>query len=325
MDKKSRIFQIDNIKCILIFLVVFGHLCEQMPFKSSRFLYLLIYSFHMPAFAFISGYCCKKTTKEILISKYFYPYIVFQTCYIAFAKYILHETIKFQYTTPYWILWYLLALFLWNIVISIFSDTEKILKCILIIGCIIALLVGYIDTVSYYLSLSRILVMFPFFVSGYYLKIRNFQIFKPGERKTNILPKFLTLLCVVLVSCILYLAQHKIQASWAYHSLPYHELQYSIWNRAFFLIISVIFITFLCMFIPNKNMGIITSIGQNTIGIFLLHGFIIRYLTYKNILQTLPLPQLSIILLSIIIILACSSKPAIILLKPLIMLPVKRK
>ncbi|MBW4847933.1 MAG: acyltransferase family protein [Lachnospiraceae bacterium] len=325
MNKNYRIFQIDNIKCILIFLVVFGHLCEQMTFRSSKFLYLLIYSFHMPAFAFISGFCCKKTTGEILIAKYLYPYIVFQTCYIAFAKYILHETINLQYTTPYWILWYLLAIFFWNTIISIFSDSERILILILISSYIIALLVGYDDTVSYYLSLSRIVVMLPFFVSGYYLKKKNYQIFKSDDRKINVLPRFLTIFCVVLVCGILYLAQNKMQASWAYHSIPYHTIEYSVWNRAFFLITSGVFITFLCMFIPNKNLGIITNIGQNTIGIFLIHGFIIRYLTYKNILQTLPFPQLSIILLSIIILLACSSRLMIILLKPLIIWPVKRK
>lgn len=52
----SRSGLFDNIKCLLIFLVVFGHMLEPQTGGGVNFIYLNIYSFHMPAFIFVSGW-----------------------------------------------------------------------------------------------------------------------------------------------------------------------------------------------------------------------------------------------------------------------------
>ncbi len=47
--------KISNIKGLLIFLVVFGHLIEL--YKGNYYqIFVLIYAFHMPLFIFISGF-----------------------------------------------------------------------------------------------------------------------------------------------------------------------------------------------------------------------------------------------------------------------------
>lgn len=325
MEKNSRIFQIDNIKFLLMFVVVFGHLTEQMSFKNSGFIYLLIYSFHMPAFAFISGYCCKKVTGIKLLGKYLYPYLIFQTCYITFTKYILQSEITFQYTTPYWLLWYLLALFLWNIMLSIFSDNIKTLMWGLIGTSILAMVVGYENTISYYLCLSRTIVMFPFFIGGYYINKTGLKILTFDGWKTSFVYKVLSILSVIMVLIVLYLNKNRLQSSWAYHSYPYQALDYNIAIRFFFFLTSIVFINFLCVFTPHKKLKIITNIGKNTMEIFLLHGFIIRYLSYNNILQTMKYPEISILLVTSSILLLCSSTPVKFIMKPFIVFPYKQK
>ena len=50
----ERDYQFDNIRLLLIFFVVFGHLLES--FAIGSLLYRFIYSFHMPVFIFINGY-----------------------------------------------------------------------------------------------------------------------------------------------------------------------------------------------------------------------------------------------------------------------------
>lgn len=219
--------------------------------------------------------------------KFAYPYMVFQTLYIAFAKYILQTDTKFQYTTPYWILWYLLALFIWTLTISIFSDTEKIARNFVIIGVVVALLAGYDPTVSYYLSLSRTIVMFPFFACGHYLKKKGVSVFDNNADRRTIHPlaKCFSILGVILVSCTIFVKQNTIQASWAYHSQPYQVLDYNFLNRFFLLAAASVFIVFLCIFVPAKSFPVITRVGQNTLTIFLLHGFLIRYLAYKQMLS----------------------------------------
>ena len=318
MKRDARILQIDNIKCILIFTVVFGHLCEHMSFQYKDYIYLLIYSFHMPAFAFISGYCCKKMTGEKLIAKYLYPYFIFQTLYIIFSKKILHESLIFQYTTPYWILWYLLSLFMWNLVISLLNDTLKSLKIIICVGIIVALLVGYEKTVAYYLSLSRTFVIFPFFASGYYMKKKGYPIFEDGNKNIGKWIKVILVISVFLVCALLYFNQDWIQVSWAYHSQPYQVLQYNFCYRLCFGIAAIVIIIFFCLFITKKKLYFATHIGQNTLGIFLLHGFIVRYLAYKNILQNLPHQLLSAVMLTVLILFICSSKMVRKILRPFI-------
>lgn len=51
MNQRSSRF--DNLRALLILLVVFGH-CQELIQKN--LLYRVIYSFHVPAFIFLSGY-----------------------------------------------------------------------------------------------------------------------------------------------------------------------------------------------------------------------------------------------------------------------------
>ncbi len=68
---KDRDYFFDNARAILIFLVVLGHLLQ--PYTSEdkflQALYLLIYSFHMPTFLFISGYFAKNLDKPNYLEK----------------------------------------------------------------------------------------------------------------------------------------------------------------------------------------------------------------------------------------------------------------
>lgn len=86
---KQRNDRADNIKAILIFLVVFGHMLE---LASARRIYLIIYSFHMPAFIFVTGYYAKFKPRKILL-ELIMPYILFQTLYLLFDGYINGEPV----------------------------------------------------------------------------------------------------------------------------------------------------------------------------------------------------------------------------------------
>ena len=88
--KKQRLYGYDNIKFILIFLVVLGHLLEvSSPFPGKDVLYKLIYSCHMPVFIFISGFFAKFHSSKIVFHQ-IYPYVLFQGLYIAFHYIVLY-------------------------------------------------------------------------------------------------------------------------------------------------------------------------------------------------------------------------------------------
>ncbi len=90
MDIK-RDYQFDNIKCIMMILVVLGHALTHLYAKGlgtfpTKYLYSAIYAFHMPMFIFIAGYFSKRTTDygtyaKKVITGSLIPFIVFNILY----------------------------------------------------------------------------------------------------------------------------------------------------------------------------------------------------------------------------------------------------
>lgn len=120
-----RNYKLDNIKVILIFFVIFGHLLETVGGDN---LYKIIYSFHMPVFIFISGWFApSKCVSKKTMFKLIHPYILFQLLYILFNVFAVNEgniELSIQFSTPYWLLWYLLTLTFYYLLIPIIA-TEK--------------------------------------------------------------------------------------------------------------------------------------------------------------------------------------------------------
>lgn len=89
---KERNYLFDNLKFLLIVLVVFGHSLEEISLAQDyAIIRAWIYSFHMPAFVFISGYFSKSVRrgegarKQLLIVQY-------RTLYLTpFLRYVLRK------------------------------------------------------------------------------------------------------------------------------------------------------------------------------------------------------------------------------------------
>ncbi len=142
----KRNYLIDNTKLFLVFFVVFGHLIENLIGSNVelKIIYLIVYSFHMPMFAFISGmFSRREINKEDIfkiINSTIIPLIVFQFFYetfqVAATGKLSNYTIHLQ---PYWILWYLLSLFCWKLMLPIISH----FKFPVVISFIIPVIAGY--------------------------------------------------------------------------------------------------------------------------------------------------------------------------------------
>ena len=89
MAISQRDARFDNLKGILIFLVVFGHLLELVGGPAAAWLYRLIYSFHMPAFVFCSGWFAQFDAARFF-RRLLYPYLLYQTLYLLFDRLVLH-------------------------------------------------------------------------------------------------------------------------------------------------------------------------------------------------------------------------------------------
>ncbi|MGX1902173.1 acyltransferase family protein [Thermolongibacillus altinsuensis] len=317
---QERDYYFDNAKFFLIILVVFGHFLRPYISENSflHSLYNWIFFFHMPAFILISGYFAKnfhqkgylkKVAKKILI-----PYLIFQLLYSLYYSFLYEENISFDFFTPRWGLWFLLSLFSWNVMLYVFAKIPRTYS--LSLAVLFGLLVGFVE-VEKWLSLSRTLIFFPFFLLGFLLKKKHFEwLFQR---------KFRVFACMML-SCIFFIVYYlfpDIQKEWLYGSKSYETLgvhgEIAIVLRLTFYAVSILMTFCFLSLIPNQKLSI-SSLGARTFYVYILHGFVLKYLHATEfpqfITETRSYPLLLFISIALTMILG--SKPVVELIQPLV-------
>ena len=304
----ERDYQIDNIRCILIFLTIFAHVIESFPELISQDIYRLIYSFHMPAFIFISGMLARFDVKKIL-KHLVLPYVVFQVIYLLYdSLYNPGGRIVISFTRPHWILWFLMTIITCYLFIP-FLDIVKNewIPIVLLAGFAISLLVGFDETVDYYLSLSRTIVFFPFFAMGYYSKkLKEWDIIKKLEGNV-VVTVILSVMLIGSEAALLYL---QPSFSVIFCSSPYSRMLDAV-VRAIVLICAFLWIMLLFRIVPKREIKFISYCGGNTLPVFLLHGFIVRYIKTTSIFHFNQAVNLGIALVITIVMLVVLNAPFI--------------
>lgn len=270
-EKRDNYF--DNAKFILIVFVVIGHFIETLTQGDNlHTIYRWIYSFHMPIFVFILGYFDRRS-KNSNISNYIYWFFLFQTLYFAYYYFIDKSTSAIQFTSPQYSLWYIMACVAWKIITPRFIK----LKHPIVYAFILCLLAGYDDTISATLSLSRIIVFYPFFLLGYFCneevisKIRKI----PNYVSVSVLAGSY-ILCYFIPSIF-----PSFNLGLLLHYCSYTQMGYTVWYafiyRFFSLSISIIVSIAVMAVIPKKQ-TFYTKHGRNTLQVYLIHGLIVRTL-----------------------------------------------
>lgn len=275
MTVSRRDARFDNLKGLLIVLVVFGHLLELVGGPAAAWVYRVIYSFHMPAFVFCSGWFARFDA-ERFFRRLLYPYLVYQTLYLLFDRTVLHGKAPLQYTTPYWLLWYLCSIMLWTLLLPLIDGLKN--QRVALIGCLVAALAaGFDPTIGYNMSLSRTLVLLPFFAAGHLAAGSGLLEHLPSAP----LRRWLTLGLggwITAASALLWLQRSEVRSVWFYASRSYEGAHYDLALRALLLLTSAAWILLLLLFAPRRPLPFVAALGQNTLSVFLLHGFFVRTL-----------------------------------------------
>lgn len=261
-----------NLKSVLIYLVVLGHMIEPR-IGTSRILetvYRLIYTFHMPMFAFLTGLFvksaenCKKQGIRLLKL-----YCVVQILIVAVS---LGEQ---SFVTPWWHLWYLLSGVWWMCLGRIWFRYGKaewklpFLICAVILGCA----VGYIPWINRGLSLSRTIVFFPFYFAG--LLCQPVPI---GGKY-----RWIAILSVTLGIALFIMILGNVSVSFLYQAESYDDLPNGWIYRVASYGAGAGISLFLMVFISKKKRWY-TKFGSDTLIPYLLHGPLVL------LLRKLPIP-----------------------------------
>ncbi|WP_433252242.1 acyltransferase family protein [Streptosporangium sp. CA-135522] len=177
--RKKRDPYLDNVKFVLIALVVTGHsLVPTLAAHSAKAAYLFIYTFHMPAFVLISGYLGRNfwnSNAKInkLVDTMLVPYAVVEIGY-ALLRFGLGQKWTLTIIDPAWLNWYLLALVLWRISTPIWTRMRQPL----LVAVVIYMVAGFSE-ISGDFSIDRFFGLLPFYVLGLILKPEHFDLLKP--------------------------------------------------------------------------------------------------------------------------------------------------
>ncbi len=309
----ARNYSLDNAKFLLILLVVFGHVIEPFIAEDMAFevMYLFIYSFHMPAFVMISGMLSKATLNEgtikNLVKTILVPFIVFTVIYESvyfiengyLSKYILG-------LQPYWILWFLLSLFIWRVLLPIVLK----LKHPVIFLIMLSLLVGYFDSASQFLGISRTIYFFPFFVMGHIMTPDLLS-----NVKLNNIPK-LALIALIAMNIAFFIYFHEMPKNWLLGTsfTAGDETQEWLVVLLRFILYCISFLTIIAvlLLVPEKK-GFISQRGKNSLQIYVWHPLLIKLVTFTGLSQVImgfsgPIALAIFFIISLAISIALSSE-----------------
>lgn len=279
----------DNAKFLAIVLVAMAHAWEPLMdgSRATRALYMLVYTFHMPAFILISGYMSrsyagKPHQLKRLLTGIAVPYVVFEIAYSLFDRYGNDDPDQpITLLDPYYLTWFLAALFVWRLTTPLW----KVIRWPVPVALAIAGLVSITPGVGSDLNLQRVLQFLPFFVLGLLLKPEHFQLVRRREVRLLAVPMFAVAVVVA------YWAAPRMNVKWFYHTDSVQELGVPWWTGgvmtfALFGCAVVATIGFLA-WVPGRRTWF-TVLGTGTICGYLLHGFLLRAAQYAGVYEENP-------------------------------------
>ena len=274
-------------------LVVVGHGIQRLTADSDPALvvYLLIYSFHMPAFAIISGYFSRAgepTTRRMVrvVTDFLLPYAIMETIW-SLVKFFTEGATGFDPARPSWTLWFLLALGLFRIILPYLA----LLRWPLAMSVIASVGVGYLDSVNSTFSLSRTIGILPFFVLGY--TMRKWRIIDRWRAAPSLWAVRAIAVAVLAAWTAVLIAFIDVWRAvdlrfWFFYDDSYRALGEDEWFAGLIRLGLIALAVMLCaafLVLVPRRASWMTALGAGTMYVYLLHSFVLYPLRQSGVLR----------------------------------------
>ena len=295
----DRLYFFDNLKFILISLVVIGHFLQF--YLNNDYItgsYLFIYSFHMPLFVFVTGFFAKSIIKADSnkrlnkIISFFLIYLLYKAIIFLIINYMYHENYNFLVFTEAEAPWYLCGCTMWIIITNVFKNVKPLYLFIFSFICF--LFIGYDVNIGDQFSLSRVIVFYPFYLLGYYMTIDNAKkLIKFLHSK-----KFLHILAVTLLIVIYFLFINyanelyflrpifTARNPFSYVEFPTDLLITGAAFRLFWFIYVILIALAFFIIVPDQKTSY-SEFGSRTLQVYVLHLPIVLILMHEPVLSFL--------------------------------------
>lgn len=266
-----RNIKFDNMKFLLIVFVVLGHMCGNFfnTVDFAKSLYLFIYSFHMPALIFISGFFIKKGIKDRNMN-YLGKYIIIYFMIIIVNK--LSEFLLGNFNgsvslfSENGIQWFMMSLFFYFIFTILLSRYNK--YAVLIILLCVGSLAGFDKGLGDNFSSARTITFYIYYYLGY-----SFSDIKLNQISDKLYMKILAGFNFILLFAVLFskwgVDNFGVLAGFLGGGSVYSANHMIIW-RLISYIVGIVLILSLYILMPNRNL-IISKFGQRTLNVYIFH------------------------------------------------------
>lgn len=269
-----------NVKLLLIFMVIYGHMIESMidSVEPLAQVYRVIYSVHMPLFLFLSGFflksriSCLRQVKQMLLY-----YGACQSAVVLVGRML---GIQLSLGIPVWLLWYLLSLscmaalgWLWYVAAERWEWLNHVVAKIVLLNLavILACTAGEWSAVGRWLSLSRTICFLPYFLAGMFCPA--------GMNWKNIRVRIAGLIGLAVYLLLYFGPGRAVPTELFYQADSYSTLmleQGVLLRLICMLLAAALGLTILTL-VPDRRY-VFSKLGTDTLGIYLLHGPMIKIL-----------------------------------------------
>lgn len=294
VEQSPRSAYLDNAKAILIILVVFLHLFSPVlaRHEPERWFYYLVLFFHMPAFAFVSGWLSRSElfTKKGLRSLAWLIWAYVVMTMINHLMWVVLFDLRFRPVAylrdPNMALWFLQALIWWRLLLVVFGRGRGWTLAIGSVAAAFAVAVfsGYLPIQGSHYSVSRTLAFLPFFVAGY--RFRQLELDVPRTWWS----RGLALGAFVAVFAALSGSRFLTTPRPLFFDRTFAELGDPVWatipGRAMLMTVGVILVAAFLHLVPRRRL-VITSLGVTVMSVYVWHALLVRLMKQLELSEVL--------------------------------------
>lgn len=290
---RSRIAYFDNLKGVLIILVVVGHVVYPVstsPHMFSMRVIDFIYLFHMPLFLFASGLFARSVFKDGVMKAsnvlYYALLSVILSFLLSLEKFLLGGAFSFNPFLLGGIPWYLMVLAFYLCAVPLFAALKPALA--LGISIVASVASGYYE-IGDLLALSRAFVFLPFFLAGFYLGGVGVTSVLERMASSGRMPIVRLVAVFVLVATALVffcfdagglsalrsLYSGRIPLAPIAEGLGFGNAAFApILLRASYYIAVAIVSAAIMVLVPRRGLGCLTTVGRNSLQVYFFHALV---------------------------------------------------
>lgn len=282
----ERDYLFDNIKAYLIISVITAHFFRVSGYfgvgTPPRFIYIISFSYIMQGFLFVSGYFSKNVDKcrAGAFKNFIIPYVIF--VYLAyFERCLLYgfDRCHVHMFKPTFALWFLFVMFVYRFFIK---DLSRI-PGIAYITMGLYMVAGFIPFLDEDMAGGRIASFLIFYILGY-------KMTKEHVEKIRNIPKAVGVitLAVLLAACFAYSRSKFPPVDILLLRGPFAEFGVgpaagTLWRIGIF--ISAMLWIFVFINLLPRGRTWMTTLGQRTMTVYLLHIFVRNIIKYYGVLH----------------------------------------